>query len=219
MTERPIALVFNGVWSQYAVATAPKYRDLIDLVYVHDLPRVDLSAYRGVIVPFQSDHTALAAEQARLYAYLSGGGRLAVFGDSAHWLDAEWVTRPLDNHWWKTEPTSPPVAHTRFDHPLFATLTPRQAGFHHHGVYLRIPPGAEVLQRSRDGDVVTWQTESYGGVLLASTMDPIVEHGVHQIGHLDALVDRLLWWLGEVWPPATGFSVDISAYGQAYQRR
>lgn len=218
MPERPVALVFNGVWSHYAVATAPKYRDLVELVYVHDLARIDLDAFQGLLVPFQSDHQALAAERDRLYAFLARGRRIAVFGDSAHWLEAEWASRPLDNHWWKTDPGNPPVVDTDFTHPLFATLTPRQAGFHHHGVYLGMPPAAEVLQRSRAGEVVTWRTREYGGELLASTMDPIVEHGVHQIGHLDALVDRLLWWLGGAWPPAMAFSLDAEAYGRGFTR-
>ena len=218
MAERPVALVFNGVWSHYAVATAPKYRELVELVYVHDLAEVDLLAYRGLIVPFQSDHEALAARREQLYAFLARGRRMAVFGDSAHWLEARWAPRPVDNYWWKSDPTRPPITETDFSHPLFATLTPRQAGFHHHGVYLRLPRGAEVLQRSRDGEVVTWQTREYGGELLASTMDPIVEHGVQQVGHLDLLVDRLIWWLGGSWPAATPFSLDPAAYGRVYHR-
>jgi hypothetical protein len=196
-------MIYNGVWTQQVVATAPKYRALLELLYVHDLAALDLGRYRALIVPFQNDHEALARQRDKLYALLAAGGRIAVFGDSAHWLDARWVPRPLDNHWWKTHPTTPPVAHTRFDHPLFAGLSPRQAGFHHHGVYLRVPPQAEVLQRSDQGEVITWQTHEYGGVLLASTMDPIVEHGVQQLGHLDALVDQLIAWLCGVRPVTT----------------
>lgn len=218
MPERPVALLFNGVWSHYAVATAPKYRELVELVYVHDLARIELDAFQGLLVPFQNDHQALAAARDRLYAFLARGRRIAVFGDSAHWLEAEWASRPLDNHWWKTAPGNPPVVDTDFSHPLFATLTPRQAGFHHHGVYLGMPPAAEVLQRSRAGEVVTWRTREYGGELLASTMDPIVEHGVHQIRHLDALVDRLVWWLGGSWPAARPFALEQTAYGKPYKR-
>ncbi len=218
MTERTVGLIFNGVWSHYVFATAPKYRDLVELIYVHDLPHTDISRFGGLIVPFQSDHAALAHCRTQLYGFLASGARLAVFGDSGHWLDATWVDRPLDNHWWKTHPSTPPVAHTRFDHPLFAGLTPRQAGFHHHGVYLRVPPQAQVLQRSAQGEVITWQSQAYGGLLLASTMDPIVEHAVQQVGHLDHLVDQLLWWLGGVRPVATPLTLDPQVFGQVYRR-
>ena len=203
MAAKPIGMIYNGVWSQQVVATAPKYREFIELLYVHALDDIDFTCFAALIVPFQNDHATLAQHRAALYALLARGGRIAVFGNSADWLDAEWVSRPLDNHWWKTHPDTPPVAHTRHDHALFSGLTSRQAGFHHHGVYLRMPPGAEVLQRSAQGEVITWQTQHYGGVLLASTMDPIVEHGVQQVGHLDALVDQLIVWLCGRRPPAT----------------
>ena len=219
MSRKPIAMIFNGVWSQYAVGTAPKYRDLIDLVYVHDLAAVDWSDYRGVIVPFQTDHAALAAHRDRLYGFLAAGGRVAVFGDAHHWIDAEWADRPVDNHWWTRQPDSPPVVTLDFDHPLFAGLTPRQAGWHHHGVYLRLPVGARVLQRSREDEVVCWTTNEYGGELLAGTQDPIVEHGVQQIRHLDHFVDQLVLWLGGERPSPARLTVDESAYGVPFPRR
>jgi len=203
MAAERIGMIYNGVWSQQVVASAPKYRDFIDLLYVHELTTTALQRYQALIVPFQNDHQALAHQRDALYALLARGGHIAVFGDTAVWLDARWVARPLDNHWWKSHPHTPPVAHTRFDHPLFAGLTPREAGFHHHGVYLALPPRAEVLQRSAQGEVITWQTDVYGGMLLASTMDPIVEHGVQQIRHLDALVDQLIEWLCGRRPAAT----------------
>ncbi|MGH8597448.1 MAG: hypothetical protein ACREXT_12390 [Gammaproteobacteria bacterium] len=218
MPDKPIALVFNGVWSQYAVATAPKYRDYLELLYVHDLDRTSLERFRGLIVPFQSDHSALARHADALYAFLAVGKKIAVFGDSAYWIDAEWADRPVNNYWWREDPLQPPIAHTHYNHPLFAGLTARQACWHHHGVYSRIPPHAEVLQHTANGEVIAWQTTAYGGVLLAATSDPIVEHGVQQIGHLDHFVDQLVFWLCGVRPAAGKMTVDPSAYGKAFQR-
>ncbi len=218
MNPKPIAMIFNGVWSQYAVATAPKYRDWIDLVYVHDLASLVWSDYRGVIVPFQSDHATLGAHRDAIYGFLAGGGRMAVFGDARQWIDAEWADRPVDNHWWLTQPDRPPVQTLDFGHPLFAGLTARQAGWHHHGVYLRMPPAARVLQRSRDGEVVSWTTTEYGGELLAGTQDPIVEHGVQQIRHLDHFVDQLVTWLGGSRPSAARMSIDEADYGVPFLR-
>ena len=218
MPNKPIALIFNGVWSQYAVAMAPKYRDLVELVYVHDLERVSLVRWAALIVPFQSDHQALARHRDSLYAFLATGKKIAVFGDSAHWIDADWADRPVNNYWWREQPLRPPIAHTRFDHPLFAGLTERQACWHHHGVYTRLPPQAEVLQQTEDGEVIAWQTTAYGGVLLAATSDPIVEHGVQQIQHLDHFVDQLMFWLCGVRPSSDRMTVDASAYGKPFRR-
>lgn len=218
MADKPIGLIFNGVWSHYAVATAPKYRDLLELVYLHDLDRRSLLGFRGLIVPFQSDHETLARHRAKLYEFLAAERKIAVFGDSAHWIDAEWADRPVDNYWWAKQSVRPSIAHTRFDHPLFTGLTERQACWHHHGVYTRIPPHAEVLQQNDDGEVIAWQTTAYGGTLLAATQDPIVEHGVQQIQHLDHFVDQLIFWLGGTRPPPSKMTIDPAAYGRPFQR-
>ena len=81
-----------------------------------------------------------------------------------------------------------------------------------------MPAQAEVLQRSAQGEVITWQSLAYGGVLLASTMDPIVEHALQQVGHLDHLVDQLLWWLGGVRPAEKPLTLDPQVFGRPYAR-
>lgn len=216
--QKPIGMVFNGVWSQYAVATAPKYRDFIELLYVHDLASARLERFGGLIVPFQNDHEAIAAHQPALDALLARGGRIAVFGDSSHWIDAVWEDRPVDNHWWAEHPDRPPVAHTDFSHPLFAGLSERQACWHHHGVYTRIPDAARVLQRTAAGEVICWESTARGGHLLAATQDPIVEHGVQQIAHLDHFVDHLIEWLCGRRPEVGRMTLDPAAYGIPFVR-
>lgn len=210
-----IGLVFNGVWSHYAVATAPKYRDLLKLIYIHELDQVDWKDYDALIVPFQSHQEALARQQAVLYALLAKGGKVAVFGNSTPaWLDAQWEDRPVDNYWWVRDPNSPPITETDYTHPVFTGLKPRHAGWHNHGIYSRIPPHARVLQRSAAGEIITWETTHYGGNLFVSTLDPIVEHGVQQIRHLDHFVDNLLTWLGGQRPTGP-FEIPATAYGLA----
>ncbi|MBA2408358.1 MAG: hypothetical protein H0V62_00770 [Gammaproteobacteria bacterium] len=216
--SRPIGMIFNGVWSQYAVATAPKYREFIELIYVRDLGRARIERFDALIVPFQNDHAAIAIHRNALYAFLAAGKKIAVFGDSAHWIDAQWEDRPVNNYWWADDPTRPPIANTSFDHPLFSGLTPRQACWHVHGVYTGIPKGAEVLQSNHEGEVIAWQTKDYGGVLFAATSDPIVEHGVQQIQHLDHFVDNLIAWLCGRRPPPDKLTVDPAAYGRPFQR-
>jgi hypothetical protein len=191
----PIAMLFNGVWSQYVVATAPKYRDFFDLIYIHELSADRLMRYQALLIPFQSNHDLLVGHRELIFAFLAAGKRVAVFGDASDWIGAHWEDRPVDNTWWASDPSQPPVAWTDFSHPLFAGLTPRQAGWHHHGVYVRLPTGARILQRSRRGEIVCWHTEIHGGELLAATSDPIIEHGVQQIRHLDHFVDQLVLWL------------------------
>ena len=208
-----IGLIFNGVWSQYAFATAPKYREHYELVYVHDLSAERIAHLDALVVPFQSDHQALDRQREALYGFLAEGKKIVVFGDSQPpWLDAKWDDRPVNNYWWVEDPTSPPVAETDFEHPLFKGLSKRHACWHIHGIYTQIPEHAQVLQANPQGEPITWLTHAYGGTLLASTLDPIVEHGIQQIRHLDHFCDQLTDWLiGE--RPEGAFEVPKAAYG------
>ena len=212
-----IGLIFNGVWSQYTFAKAPKYRHLYRLLYVHDLAAEQLADLQALVIPFQSNQRALAQRRDLIYAFLARGGKVFVEGDSsATWLDADWEDRPVNNFWWVTQPDQPPVSHTNYDHPVYQGLRPRHACWHTHGAYTRIPEHAEVIQTNADGEVITWQTEAYGGVLLATTLDPIVEHGIQQITHLDHYVDRLTTWLcGQT--PAGPFTFEAADFGVSWQ--
>lgn len=194
-TRAPIAMLFNGVWSQHVVATAPKYREFFELIPTHAFGAERLRGHQALVVPFQSNQAVLAEQHPCVFDFLAQGHRVAVFGDAGAWIGGQWEDRPVDNFWWNRPSASPPVDWTDFSHPLFAGLTPRQAGWHHHGVYASVPVQARILQRSREGEVVCWESRAHGGVLLAATSDPIVEHGVQQIRHLDHFVDQLVFWL------------------------
>lgn len=209
-----IGLLFNGVWSHYALATAPKYRDLYRLLYVHELDATAVQDLEALAIPFQSNQAVLTEKQDIIYDFLRAGKKVFVEGDSSTaWLDAQWEDRPVNNYWWVTAPTKPPVSDTNYAHPVYQGLTPRQACWHTHGVYTRVPESAEIIQTNDEGDIITWQTHAYGGTLLATTLDPIVEHGVQQITHLDNYVDRLTEWLGGQRPVADRMTIDAAAYG------
>lgn len=202
----PIAMIYNGVWSHYVVARAPKYRPLYDLLYVHDVKPGDLDGYQAVVAPFQSHQGALRKLRPQIFAVLARGGKVFVEG-GATWLDAAWEDRPVNNYWWVTDPANPPAQETDFSHPVYRGLKPRHACWHTHGVYSNIPEGADIIQRNGAGEIVTWQTTAHGGALLATTLDPFVEHGVQQIRHLDHYVDNLTEWLCGV-RPSGPFEID-----------
>jgi hypothetical protein len=210
---KKIGLLFNGVWSHYAFAKAPKYRDLYELIYVHEFTWADLEGLEGLVVPFQSNHAAIAQRKDLIYRFLAEGKKVFVEGDStADWMEGSWEDRPVNNYWWVKTPDSPPVSETDFSHPIYQGLKPRHAFWHYHGVYVQVPAHARVIQRDQQGDIVTWETHAYGGTLLATTLDPIVEHGVQQIQHLDNYCDRLTEWLcGE--KPEGKFEVVAEDYG------
>lgn len=191
----PIAMIYNGVWSHYVAANAPKYRPFYDLRYVHDIRPGDLDGYRAVVVPFQSHQPALARIRVAVMAVAERGGKVFVEGDASWIDDATWADRPVNNYWWVTDPNNPPAQHTDFDHPVYRGLLPRHACWHTHGIYSRIPGDARVIQRNGAGETITWERRLGAGKMLCTTLDPLVEHGVQQIRHLDHYVDNLTVWL------------------------
>ena len=209
----PIGLLFNGVWSHYTFARAPKYRSLYRLIYIHDWTAADLDGLQALVIPFQSNHTAIAARKELIFDFLARGGKVFVEGDSSvDWLDARWEDRPVNNYWWVKDPDRPPISHTRFDHPVYRGLKPRHACWHTHGVYTAVPSHADIIQPNAEDEIISWETTHYGGVLFATTLDPIVEHGVQKITHLDHYVDQLTEWLCGIRPEGK-FTVDASDYG------
>ncbi len=66
---KQIGLVFNGVWSQYAMATSPKYRDIYELIYVHEFSYERIQHLRALIIPFQSNQEALVSARTRSISF------------------------------------------------------------------------------------------------------------------------------------------------------
>ncbi|MBT0607439.1 hypothetical protein [Aequorivita echinoideorum] len=212
---KKIGLLFNGVWSHYVFATAPKYKDVMKLVYIHDLSDDELEGLEGLMIPFQSNQDIITEKKEVIYSFLKKGKKVFVEGDTtSEWLDAEWVDRPTNNYWWVENPNNPPISDTDFSHPIYEGLSPRHSCWHTHGSYLSAPKGAKIIQTKPDGEIITWETHEYGGTLMATTLDPIVEIGVQQITHLDNYVEKLVKWMcGE---EVTGnFEVPKENYGIA----
>ena len=193
---KTIGLLFNGVWSQYTFATAPKYKHLIKLIYIHDFDEASLEGLEALLIPFQSNQKAIAERKDLIYKFLGQGKKVFIEGDSSmEWLDAKWEDRPTNNYWWVENPNNPPISETDFSHPIYQGLSARHSCWHTHGAYTTIPEEAKAIQKEPNGEVISWETNQYGGTLFATTLDPIVEHGVQQITHLDHYVDQLIYWL------------------------
>lgn len=208
-----IGLIFNGVWSHYTFAKATKYRDLYELVYVYDLTDEKVAKYDALVIPFQSNQRELTAHKDVIYTFLADGKKVFIEGDSSPaWLEAQWVDRPVNNYWWVKNPTNPPVAKTDFTHPIYDGLNARHSCWHTHGAYTSAPSEARIIQTNSDGEIISWETNQYGGTLFATTLDPIVEHGVQQITHLDNYVDQLTEWLIGIKPQGS-FDILAEDYG------
>lgn len=211
--SKKIGLVFNGGWAIYAFANSPKYKDIYELLYIHDMAWESIKNLDAIVVPFLSNHSAIADKKDLFYRFLSEGKKIVVEGDSTEeWLDATWIDTPSNNYWWVTNPDNPPISKTDYEHPVYKGLKPRHACWHTHGAYTRVPEGAEIVQTTDDGEIITWQTDKYGGVLFATTLDPYIEHGIRQITHLDNYVDKMTEWLCGIKPEGE-FEFNDADYG------
>ena len=212
--EQRIGIIFNGGWSMYALAQAPKYKAIYRLIYAHSITWEKLADLDAIVVPFLSNHKAIADKKELIYRFLAAGKKVFVEGDSSElWIDAKWEDRPVNNYWWVENPNNPPISETDYSHPVYTNLVPRHACWHTHGVYTQIPISASIVQKNSAGEIVTWQTEEYGGVLFATTLDPFIEHGIQQITHLDNYVDSLTEWLCGIRPVNEKLTFQAADYG------
>lgn len=211
---KKIGLLFNGVWSHYVMAKAPKYKDIYELIYIYDFSLENIKHLDAIVIPFQSNQTELALRKDVIYDFLKMDKKVFVEGDTTtDWIEGVWEDRPVNNYWWVENPNNPPVAKTDYAHPVYQGLRPRHACWHTHGIYTQVPEHAEIIQTNEAGEVVSWQTKEYGGVLFATTLDPIVEHGVQQITHLDNYVDKLTEWLSGEKPSDSKVEILEEDYG------
>ncbi|MBC8043047.1 MAG: hypothetical protein IAF08_06340 [Rhizobacter sp.] len=202
-TNRKLVGLLSGTWPPYMVFTSEKYSPFFDTVYVGDFGQCNLLDYAGLYIPFLSNLDALAEHRQKIAAYLEHGGTVIIEGngDSRIFPDAVWTPAPIDQDWWLTDKMNYPSTIENPQHPVFKNLSLPEANWHHHGIYTAIPDTAEVLQRGRKGEIVTWVDEKkLRGKVFATTQDCVVEMGVNQITHLDKYLDALVHWVTGVMP-------------------
>jgi len=176
----------------------PAFGTRVDLVAMHALERVDLAAYRGLLVSIHADQRHLARRRAQLEAFLAGGGAIVVCGQVATpFLDELRPFEPmrdyrLDDLRVNLERPHPVWAGVDADHLTFRRGV---AGFYGRG-HNPPPPGATTINtlgpRRVPVDFVC--RPKAGGRLL-------VHAGADLWGYLDAgtsaarLAPQLLDWL------------------------
>ncbi len=156
---------------------------LDDLIYIHDLPTVDLSAYAAVVMPDAMDAGAPRAYAEQLNAYRHGGGFLVVFLQGhASWLDVkglEWTPGNCRDWLWWTKGERLEVSLTEPHHPITESLPLSHMSWHWGGSY-NVPEGARsILEIDGGGGSLFLDFPSLpgGGRLLLATLDPHSHNG------------------------------------------
>ena len=154
-----------------------------DLIYIHDLPRFDLSTYAAVIMPDAMDAAAPIPHRQQLNAYLKGGGFLVVsLQGHADWLEIpglEWTPGNCCDWLWWTKGERLEVSFTQPLHPITDSIPLSHMSWHWGGSY-NVPEGARSILEidgGRGSLFLDFPSLPGGGRLLLSTLDPHSHNG------------------------------------------
>ncbi|WP_455273621.1 hypothetical protein [Rhizobium herbae] len=181
-TGRRIAYIHWGnSWQLRSFQDFRHYLD--DLIYIHDLPKVDLSAYAAVIMPDAMDTEAPLAHAQQLNAYLHGGGFLIVcLQGHAEWLDIpglDWTPGNCRDWLWWMKGEKLEVRLSEPHHPITGSMPLSLMSWHWGGSY-NVPEGARsIVEIEDDGRSLFLDFPSLpaGGRLMLATLDPHSHNG------------------------------------------
>lgn len=193
-----LAAIYGGTAFQYRTLNEPKYRRHIDeIIYLLDLPEVDLTSFDVLIIPDRMHHERLEANKDQIVGYLEQGGTVIAFGEQPRaWLPGiRWEHRPT-NFWWWLEPNAKSgLVLTKPEHSLFQYITLDDATWHQHGVFWP-PDGVETLITLEDGGVVFYVDRmSTSGTLIVTCLDPIAHFGSYFMPATERFLDGFLPWV------------------------
>jgi len=181
---KPIALLFNGVWSQYIFAKAPKYRDFYRLVYTYQLSSETLDGCASLVIPFQSNHHEISRRRAVIERFLAEGKTVVCFGNAHRdWIDPSpgLLAYPRDLHPTPGRHPGTATQRARRSGDLANPGARRPAAGQHPGPHSRArratdwPPGPLLRQPHRLAQrhpALTGKTEYRPGWLEANSLKP-----------------------------------------------
>ena len=187
-----LMVVYDGTPFQHRSLNEPKYRRHIDdIVYLLDLPAVDLKQFDAIVLPDRLHPEKMLENKPRLDEYLDHGGTVIAFGEQQVPLlpGVTWEYRPTNFWWWLDPNASSGLEIAKPEHSLFGYLTLDDCTWHQHGVFFP-PSGAEKLITHQDGGTVMYMDRvSSNGRLLMTTLDPTYHYGSYFMPATERFLD------------------------------
>jgi hypothetical protein len=156
---------------------------LDDEIYLRTLDRVELSAYRAIVIPDFSNQDLLRRHARQISDYLAHGGFLIVFEPNRmdEWLDAvevQWFSRETEDWKWWMKPGGRMEAYQPEPlHPMARAIPLPDMCWHFFGAF-RLPADATpILNLDNDEGCLIYDQQVGDGRLIASTVDPHTHHG------------------------------------------
>ncbi len=181
-SRRGIAYIHWG--NSWQLRSFQDFRHYIDdLIYIHDLPKVDLTSYAAVVMPDAMDAAAVLPHAPQLNAYLKQGGFLIVFLQGhADWLEVpglEWSPGNCRDWLWWTKGEKLEISLTTPAHPIAQSIPLSHMSWHWGGSY-NVPQGARSIVEIDGGGgslFLDFPSLANGGRLLLATLDPHSHNG------------------------------------------
>jgi len=178
-----VAAIDGGTYFHHrTLCEAPFDKHFDHVLYVHDLPQHDLSAYDVVMLPCRLNSLLLAPLVETFTDFMRGGGTLVVMGETFpdRWLSDIAFTPCETNFWWWIEGTPGPAPRIiQPDHPLMTRLNDKDCIWHLHGHFAPSQNQTAVIETD-DGALLIDDVATYApGRLIATTLDPCYHHGSH----------------------------------------
>lgn len=195
-----LAALNGGCAQHHRSLHEPKYRRYFaEIIYLLDLPTVDLSGFDGFLIPSRTHQGRLRAARGQIAEFLGQGGTVIVFGEQPRpWLPGvRWEFRPTNFWWWREPEPKSGLVLAKPEHSLFRYISLADATWHQHGVFWP-PDGAETLIATEDGAAVLYVDRvSTPGTLLVTSLDPMYHFGSYFMSATERYLDGFLPWVVE----------------------
>jgi hypothetical protein len=199
-----MALFYSGARWQLETRQFSVFRDTISrLLYAPDLSEKTLRPFDVLVVPRESNQEILRLRHDALQKFLGRNGTIVSFGEmTVPWLqDISCVPgRPRfipdsDSPWDKGRLDPAPMKIIDPDHPVFRSLSVDDLVWHFHGS-LVAPAGARVLLAYGDDNCLAIEHRpAGGGLIFASTLDPILHAGYGVVKKTHVFAGAVLNWV------------------------
>ena len=174
-----------------------------DLIYVHELPKINLNQYAAVIIACHTNGEFIAQHAEQINQYVRDGGFLIAFPVRGidQWLDVvdvKWEDKRIEDWlWWTKADGYIELYQPTRDHSLFDFVNIEDMKWHWHGVFACGHTGLSLLntENAHDSLIVDFPNLPNNGIGLLPTLDPHSHNGQRFMPAATRFVTGFYPWL------------------------
>lgn len=195
-----LVAVYNGSGPQHYVFHESRFAGAFDrIVHQLNLGQLDPENVGTLIVPSRMHRENLHEHSHVLESLLSAGGDLLLFGKQPRPVlpGIDFESRPTNFWWWLEEHGDSGLRFPDVEYVFFDHVEPEDCEWHFHGVF-DPPAHAEVMVKADDGGAILYlDRRSYGGTLVATSLDPFYHFGSRFMPATERFLEGLFLWLNK----------------------